>query len=85
MPSSEKPEETTSTPKEPSEEEKKVSANRRKIGEDGAVPHPPLGLRVTGDGANDAHRTSPFLALFMVRRDVPVRFQGPREALWTVV
>ena len=56
MPTSEKPEETHSTPKETSDEKTtNVNATRRTIGQDGAVPHPPGAV---------AHRTSSFLAVF---------------------
>ena len=63
MPTTEQPEETTSTSKETSEEKTtKVNATWRKTGLYGAFPHPLLGPGVNGDGC-----------------EVLVRFQRPRK------
>ena len=73
MPTSEKPEETTSTPKESPEEQK--HENQRHSEENRTIEF--LALTVNGDGTNDAHRTSPFQTFF--KCDVLVRFQRPRK------
>ena len=50
------------------------------IGHLAAVPHPPPELGVNGDGTNDAHRTSPILAVFCCFScDVHGRFQKPHK------